>query len=176
KLSPPRSAMRGTKVFCIYAPRRPQVDGYSLRAIAKDRQNFVGGFRAGQAFAHRAIVQKLGDRGQRAQVRLELVLRDNKKNDELHRSIIQSIEFDTGGRSSKGGDDFLEPVRRTMRNGDPESDACAHGFLALLKRGKNRVTIWWLNLAKANEQIDQLDDGRLALRCFHLGEDLLSRK
>ena len=63
-----------------------------------------------------------------------------------------------------------------MRNGDSESDARAHRFLALFKRGKYRVAIWWLNFAKANEQINQLDDRRPALRCFHLGDDLLGRK
>jgi hypothetical protein len=63
-----------------------------------------------------------------------------------------------------------------MWNGDPESDSGAHSFLALSKRGKNRIAICGFYFAKSNEQIDQLDDGRPAFRCFHLWDDLLGRK
>jgi hypothetical protein len=63
-----------------------------------------------------------------------------------------------------------------MRNGDPESDARAHGFLALFKRRQNAVAILGFDFAQANQKIDQLDDGRPTVRRLHLGDDLLGRK
>src|SRR5262249_54022237 len=57
-----RLAVLGAALSILHrAPRRPEVDGYRLRAIAKDRQNFVSRFCTGQAFTHRAIVQKFCD-------------------------------------------------------------------------------------------------------------------
>src|SRR5262245_44252475 len=106
-----RLALRGASLrFLHHAPRRPEVDGYSLRTVAKDRQNFVSGFCAGQTLAHRAIVQKFCDRGQRAEVRLNLIFRDDEPHDKLDRCIIEGIELDAGCRSSKCGHYFLEPV------------------------------------------------------------------
>ena len=39
-----------------------------------------------------------------------------------------------------------------------------------------RIAIFRFDFAQANEQIDQFNDGGPALRCFHLGDDLLDRK
>ena len=107
---------------------------------------------------------------------LKLVFGHDEKNDELHRSIIERIKLDASCGSPERGDDFIEPVGRTMWNRDPESDSCAHGFFALPKGCKNGISILRLNFSKTNKQIDQLDDGRPALRCFHLRDDLLGRK
>ena len=63
-----------------------------------------------------------------------------------------------------------------MWNGDAEPDAGAHGFLALLERGKNGLGVRLFDFAQSNQQIDQLDNGRPTLRSFHLGDDLLGRK
>ena len=107
---------------------------------------------------------------------LELIFRDNEKHDEFHRRVVERVKLNAGGGSAECGHDFLEPVGRTVRYGDAESDARAHRFFALFKRRKNRIAICGFNLAKSNEQIDQLDNGSPALRCFHLGDDLLGRK
>src|SRR3954447_17113654 len=63
-----------------------------------------------------------------------------------------------------------------MRYGNSESDSGAHGFLALPQRCQNGVAIRWFNFAEANKQIDQFNNSRPTLRCFHLGNDLLGRK
>ncbi len=65
-----------------------------LRTFAKDRQNFVSGFRAGKTLAHRAVIQKFCYRSQRAQVRLKLIFRHDKKNNEFHGRVIQRVELD----------------------------------------------------------------------------------
>ena len=49
----------------------------------------------------RAIVQELRDRSERAQMRLELVLRDDEEDDELHRCVIERVEFDARARSGR---------------------------------------------------------------------------
>src|SRR6476661_8390068 len=139
-----------------------------LGTIAKDRQNFLGRFCAGQALAHRAVIQKLCNGGERAQMRLKLILRHNKKDDEFHWSIIERIKLNAGSRPSECSNDFVESIRRTMWNGNAEPDSCTHRFLALSKRAKNGVAIRRFDFAKTNKQINQLDDCRPALRCFHL--------
>src|SRR5206468_3998465 len=129
-----------------------------------------------QTLAHGPVVQELCNGSKRTQMRLKLIFRHDEKDDEFHRRVIERIKLNTVGGSSESGNDLIEPVRRTMWNGDPESYSCAHSFLALSKRGKNGVAICGFYFAKTNEQIDQFDDGRPALRCFHLWDDLLGRK
>ena len=107
---------------------------------------------------------------------LKLIFWHDEENHEFHRRIIECIKLNTGAGSSECGNDFVQPIGRTMWNGDTEPDSCAHGFFALSERGENRIAIGGFNLAKADEQIDQLDNGRPALRRFHLRNDLLGRK
>src|SRR6266496_942855 len=109
-------------------------------------------------------------------MRLKLVFRHNEKDDKFHWSIIECIKLNAGGRSSECSDHFVESIGRTMWNGNAKSDSCAHGFLALSKRAKNGIAIRRLDFAEADKQINQLDDCRPALRCFHLWDDLLGRK
>src|ERR1700676_5285809 len=82
----------------------------SLRTFLKDRQNFLGRLRAGQTVAHGPIVQKLGDRGERAEVRLKLILRHDEENDEFHRRGIEGVEFNPSCRSSKSCHYFIEAI------------------------------------------------------------------
>ena len=148
-----------------------------LRAIAKDRQNFVGRFRAGETFANGAIVQKFGDRSQRAQMGLKLILRHDEKHDEFHRRIIERVE--------------LDPVRTIGRRPRPlprcrSDEACGMAMpkpmpvLIVSSRCLSEARMLsrsaGLDLAQADEQIDQLDDGRPTLGRLHLGDDLLGRK
>ena len=109
-------------------------------------------------------------------MRLELIFRDNEKDDKFYRRVIERVELDTGSRSPKGGHDLFEPVGGAMGNGDAETDAGAHRFLALFERSEDAFAIGWFDLAKANQQIDQLDDGRPTLGRLHLGNDLLCGK
>jgi hypothetical protein len=94
-----------------------RIDSYSavrsplqLRTFAKDRQNFVSGFRAGKTLAHRTIIQKFRDRSQRPQMCLKLIFRDDKKNNEFYGRVIQRIELDAFGRPSERRHDFVEPI------------------------------------------------------------------
>src|SRR5438128_10253204 len=113
--------------------------------MAKDRQSLVSGLRACEALAHGAVVQKLCNGGQRAQVGLKLIFGHNEKNDEFHRSIIERIKLDASCRSPERGDDFIEPVGRTIQNRHPESNSCAHGFVELPTDCKYGHSILWLN-------------------------------
>jgi hypothetical protein len=81
-----------------------------LRTLAKDRQNFVSGFRAGKTLAHRAVIQKFCYGSQRAQVRLKLIFWHDKKNNKFHGRVIQRVELDPFGGSSERSHYFVEPV------------------------------------------------------------------
>src|SRR5215468_9176232 len=109
-------------------------------------------------------------------MRLKLIFRYDKKNDELYRRAIERVELDSALGSSKCRYDFVEPVGRAVWNGDAEPDAGAHRFLALFERGQNRVAVCGLDFAQVDEQINQFDDGRPTLGGLHLRDDLLGRK
>src|SRR5207244_7303328 len=66
---------------------------WALRALAKNRQNFVRGLRAGKTLAHRAVVQEFRNRCQCAQMCLKLIFRNDEQNDEFHWRIIQRVEL-----------------------------------------------------------------------------------
>jgi hypothetical protein len=132
-LQPPRFARHGAEAFYTLALPRPEVDSYKLRAVAKDRQYFGCRFRFGETLADASIVQKFGNRRKRPEVRLKLIFWHNEKNDELHRRVVERIEFNPAGRPSKRSHDLVKAVGGAMGNGDPESDAGAHGFLALFE-------------------------------------------
>jgi len=145
------------------------------RALLENRQNFF--FRPGgsKLFADGAIIQKLGDRRERAEVGLKLVLRHNEKDDEFDWRAVERIELDPLRRTSKGGDDLGDRVGGGMRNGDPKTDAGAHGFLPLFQGRKNAIPAGWIDFLLSHEQINQLDDGGPALGRLHLRNDLLGR-
>jgi hypothetical protein len=82
----------------------------SLRTFAKDRQNFVSRFRAGKTLAHGAVIQKFCYGSQRAQVRLELIFRYDKKNNEFYGGVIQRVELDPFGGPSERSHHFVEPI------------------------------------------------------------------
>ena len=107
---------------------------------------------------------------------LKLVLRDNEKDDEFHRGVIEGIEFDAAGRSSERRNHIFDPVGRAMWNRDAETDASTHRFFALFERGENAVAIVRFDFVETDEQIDQLDDGRPTFSRLHLGDDLLGGK
>src|SRR5207244_7151328 len=65
-------------------------------------------------------------------MRLKLVLRNNEKDDEFHRRVIERVEFDAGCGPSEGRHDVINPIGRAMRNGDAKADSRAHRFFALL--------------------------------------------
>src|SRR5438105_5603130 len=109
-------------------------------------------------------------------MRLELVLGNDEQDDEFYRRVIERVEFDSACRSSKGRDHVLNPIGRAMWNRDPETDAGAHCFLALLERSENAVPVLRFDLVETDEQIDELDDGRPTLSGLHLGDDLLGGK
>src|SRR4030095_13993040 len=80
-----------------------------LRTFAKNRQNFLSGVRAAKTLAHGAVIQKFCYGSQRAQVRLKLIFRNNKKNNEFYRRVIQCVEFDPLGGPSERSHYFVEP-------------------------------------------------------------------
>ena len=81
-----------------------------LGTLAKDRQNFAGGFRGGKTLAHRAVVQKFRDGSQRPQVRLKLIFRHDKKNDKFYWRVIQRVELDPFGGPTERSDHFIESI------------------------------------------------------------------
>jgi hypothetical protein len=81
-----------------------------LRTFAKNRQNFLSGFRAGKALAHRAVIQKFCDGSQRSQVRLKLIFWYDKKNNEFYGRVIQRVELDPFGGPSERSHHFVEPI------------------------------------------------------------------
>src|SRR5206468_666822 len=83
------SARTGAEVFLCPRATSPTGRRLQLRAIAKDRQNFLRGFRGGQTLAHGPVVQELCNGSKRTQMRLKLIFRHDEKDDEFHRSIIE---------------------------------------------------------------------------------------
>src|SRR6476646_4741099 len=81
-----------------------------LRTFAKDRQDFLSGFRAGKTFAYRAVIQKFCYGSQRAQVRLKLIFRHDKKNNEFYGGVIQRVELDPFSGPSERSHHFVEPI------------------------------------------------------------------
>ena len=68
--------------------------------------------------------------------------------------VVERIEFNPAGRPSKCGHDFVKAVGGAMGNGDPESDAGAHGFLACLSEARMLSRSSGL-FAQTNQEIDQ---------------------
>ena len=65
-------------------------------AAGKDLQDGLRVGRRGQLVAHGAVVEELGNGGQRAQVNLELVAGDNKQDDEMDQLVVERVELDAG--------------------------------------------------------------------------------
>src|SRR3954468_5023928 len=104
--------MNGKGFYPPFPQRRNALDraavrwpGLLLTALAKDRKNFVRRFCLGQALPDTSIVQKLGDRGESAQVGLKLVLGDDEEDHKFYRRVVQRIEFNPGRRTAKRGND-----------------------------------------------------------------------
>ena len=56
------------------------------------------------------VIQKFRDRRERAEMRLELVLWNNEKDDEFHRRVVEGVELDPGCRSSKSRNYVIDAV------------------------------------------------------------------
>ena len=70
-------------------------------------------------------------------------------------------------------DDFVNQIRRGMRDADAEPDAGAHRGLAFLDGGGDGVAVFGLNFARGDEIADQLVNGFPAVRGAQIGDDLL---
>ena len=94
-------------------------------------------------------VKKLGDVGQGVKMFLELALRHQEKHDQIDRLIVQRVKIDPVGGTAQRADDFLDQIGRGMGNADAETNAGAHGRLALLDHGDDGVAVlgpgfcWW---------------------------------
>src|SRR4029077_7769055 len=114
-----RRQAQGTKFAMSRRHRYSEFPGLRLlRLLATDGQDFFARRGCSQALPNGAVVQKFGDGSEGAQMCLELVLRDNEEDDEFHRRVIERVELNTSGRTPKGGYHFVQPVGRTVRNGD----------------------------------------------------------
>ena len=107
---------------------------------------------------------------------LKLVLGHDEKDDELDRRVIERVELNAFARAAKSSHHFVEPIRGTMGNGNSETDAGAHRFLALFECRQNPVAVFWFDLTARDQQIHQLDDRVPAFRRFHLWDDLFGGK
>ena len=82
-----------------------------LGAVAEDPENFFRGTGVCEALARRAIVQELRDGSECAQMRLELILRDDEEHDELHRCVIERVELDPAARAAEARDNLIDAIR-----------------------------------------------------------------
>ncbi len=104
---------------------------------------------------------------------LKLIFRDDEKDDEFDRRIVERIEFNPTGRATEGGDNFIDAIGGSVRNSDAEPNARAHRFFPLLEQSQDAVSVFRLDFAETGEQVDQFDDGGPTLGGFHLRDDLL---
>src|SRR5438094_277292 len=109
-------------------------------------------------------------------MRLKLIFGNDEKDHELHRRVVECVEFDPGAGTAKRRHHFFQPVRGAVRNGNTEADAGAHRFFALFERSENSITIFRFDLAARDQQIHQLNDGVPALGRLHFRDDLISGK
>src|SRR5438105_446772 len=109
-------------------------------------------------------------------MRLKLIFGNDEKDHELHRRVVECVEFDPGAGTAKRRHHFFQPVRGAMRNGNPEADTGAHRFFALFERSQNSLTIFRFDLATRHQQIHQLHDGIPAFGRLHFRDDLISGK
>ena len=109
-------------------------------------------------------------------MRLELVLGNDKENDELDREIVERIELDPGAGAAKGGDHLGYSVGRGMRNRNPKADPRAHCFLASAQGGKDNIAVALFDFAKTYKHIDELDNCRPSLGRLHFWNYLINGK
>ena len=122
------------------------------------------------------MVEELGDRGEGAEVGLELVFGDDKEDDEFDGLVIEGFEFEAFEGSTKGGDDFLDAIGGGMGDGDAEADACAHGFFALADGVEDGLAIFGGELFLGDEEIDEFFDGAPTFLGDDCGENERDRK
>ena len=76
------------------------------------------------------------------------------------------------GRTTKRRDHGLHPIRRSVRNGDAETDAGAHRFLARRSAASTISRSSALICSCATSKIDQFHDRRPTFGGLHFREDL----
>ena len=64
-----------------------------------------------------------------------------KSIDQIDGLIVQGVEIDALAGAAEGADDFGNEVRGSVRDADAETDAGAHGGLALFDDGGNGVAV-----------------------------------
>ena len=141
-------------------------------AAGENLQDGLGIGRGGQFVAHFAVVEELGDGGERAQVDLELIARDNEEDDEMDQFVVEGVEFDARRGPAESGHDFADVLARGVRDGDAEPYARAHRFLALLQGGEDAVAVVRGNAVARHQQVHDLGDRRPPLGRLHLGNNL----
>ena len=125
----------------------------------------------------RAVVEKFRDGRQRAQVRLELILRHDEKDDEFHRRVVERVELDAGAS---------ERPNAATTFSTRSDEACGMAMpkpmpvLIVSSRCRSAASTTSrslrFDLPLRDEQIDQFDDGRPPFRGFHLRDDLIDRE
>ena len=144
--------------------------------LLDDREHGFAVGRLFQGLAKIGAVEEFGDVGERVEVFLELALRHEEEHDEIDRLIVQGVKVHAFLGSAERADDFVNQVRRGVRDADAESDAGAHRRLALLDDGGDRIVMLGFDLAGHHEVADQLVNGLPAISRLQIREDLVFRQ
>ena len=136
-----------------------------LPVFPDDVKHRLGVRRLFERLSEIGLVEKFGDVGQRVKVLLKLALRHQEQHDELYRLIVERIEAHAFLRTAQRADNFKNQIGRGMRNADAESNAGAHGSLALFDGGGHGVAIIGLDFARGDEIANQLVNRFPAILC-----------
>jgi hypothetical protein len=129
-----------------------------------------------KALADRPIVQEFRNRREGAEMRLKLILRDDKEDDVFDRRVVERVELDAFVRAAKGGDDFAHAVTGSVRDCDAKADAGAHRFLALAQSREHEVAVFGFHFAASDKQFDEFNDGRPSFIGLHLWDNAIDRE
>src|SRR5215472_11588110 len=106
-----------------------------LSVLLDDIEHRLGVRGLFERLAEIGFVEELGNVGERVKMLLKLTLRHEEQHDELDRLVVERIEVDPFLGTAQRADDFVNQVRRSVRDTDAEADAGTHGRLAFLYRG-----------------------------------------
>ena len=145
----------------------------AVRRVLDDLDHRVGVGRLFERDPEIFIVKTLGDIGEGVEMFLELALRNQKQHHQMNGLIIECVEIHAFGRPAERAHYFVNQIRGSVRNADAETDAGAHGGLALLDHRGDLIAVFRLDLAALNQAIDQLIDRLPAGGSGQLGDDLI---
>jgi len=146
----------------------------NLRALAvEDGEDGLGIGSLPEFLPDVRIVQEFRDRGEGAQMGLELILRDQEENDDVDGFAIERLEVDPRLGTTEASGNLRYGVTTRMWYGYSETDTRAHRLLAVAERGDGFLVMRCLEMTVLDKPVHDLRDRLPPVGGGHLWNDLI---